>query len=269
MTESAQCNCHSPAVCCQGVSFAYERETIIAEADFDIEAGESISVIGPNGGGKTTLLKLLLGLLKPDTGSIRIFDKAPGEGTTDVGYVPQSLSLDRRFPITAIDIVGMGLLHKNQLWGMRRDERDRAWQALKNLGLDEIAKKPFAHLSGGQKQGVLLARALVGNPRLLVLDEPTTHIDAAAQERLEAELKRLRGSLTLITVSHDLHFVSRGIGRVICVNRSVRVHPVEALEGDLTQRLFGQPVALVKHTEEQATRHAHGHAAHDEKKEGA
>ncbi len=259
MNEQANCSCPSPAVCFQSVSFAYERETIIDEADFDIAAGESICVIGPNGGGKTTLLKLLLGLLQPNTGSIRIFDKALAQGTTEVGYVPQSLDLDRRFPITAIDIVGMGLLHKNKLWGMRRSEREQAWQALDNLGLAAVGKKPFAHLSGGQKQGVLLARALVGNPRLLVLDEPTTHIDAAAQERLESELKRLRGSLTLITVSHDLHFVARGIGRVICVNRSVRIHPVEALDLELTQRLFGQPVALVKHGEAQATRHAHAH----------
>jgi zinc transport system ATP-binding protein len=247
----------APAVCFQGVDFAYEQENIIRAADFDIEAGEAISIIGPNGGGKTTLLKLLLGLLKPVKGSIYIFGKTPAERATEIGYVPQSLSLDRRFPINAIDIVAMGLLHKNTLLGISRTDHEQAWQALDDLGLATIAKVPFAHLSGGQQQGVLLARALVGNPRLLVLDEPTTHIDAGAQERLEVALKRLHGTMTLITVSHDLHFVARGIGRVICVNRTVRVHPVEALEGDLTNRLFGHAVAFVKHTEAQATQHTH------------
>lgn len=257
MSESVHSCCQTPAVCFKAVSFGYERETIIDGADFDIEPGESISVIGPNGGGKTTLLKLLLGLLTPDKGSIRIFGKAADNNTAAIGYVPQSLSLDRRFPITAIDIVAMGLLHKNQLWGLSKADREKAWQALDSIGLSAIGRMPFANLSGGQKQSVLLARALVGEPRLLVLDEPTTHIDAAAQERLEAVLKSLQSKLTLITVSHDLHFVARGIGRVICVNRTVKVHPVEALDGELTRRLFGYPVALVKHSEAQHTPHTH------------
>lgn len=226
----------------QAVSFRYPSGVqALQEATFTVAEGDRVAVIGPNGGGKTTLLKLALGLLKPDSGTIQTCGHAPHRGCQQVGYVPQVTSVDARFPITCERVVGMGLLQA------KAKPAGAVPQALEQVGLPEFGQRSFQALSGGQRQRVLIARALVARPRLLLLDEPTAHLDPEAAGQLRDLLGQLRQSRTVITVTHDLNFVDAEVQRVLCVNRTVHLHPTQALEQDLWAHLYGPPLAQVHH----------------------
>ncbi len=230
---------------------------MLENADFDIQSGESIAIIGPNGGGKTTLLRLLLGRLTPDSGTIEVGGEAASRASVRVGYVPQSLELDRMFPVTVMDLVLMGRLCRNSFGFASRADRKAVAETLLDLGLDHLARRAFAELSGGQRQSVLLARALVNRPDILFLDEPTTHIDLSSAERLQEIIARFVGRMTVLTVSHDLNFVARHVGRVLCVDRKVRVHPVKPIDGKFTGHFEGALRQMVQHGVEEVSDHAH------------
>jgi len=255
------CETHSgePVVCFEGVSFSYGRNLVVEDADFDIYKGESICVVGPNGGGKSTLLKLMLGLLTPDEGQVRLFGESTKRGRARVGYVPQQIEFDPLFPVSALDVALMGRLHKGSIGFVTKADRAAALDALAKMGLADQAKKPFASLSGGQRQAVLIARALVAEAELLLLDEPTAHVDVAAEERLMHSLKALGTDLTLITVSHDLAFVSRSVPKVVCVNRCVHVHPTAKLTEERIRELYGHEVRMVQHDHEHLDSHGGHH----------
>ena len=265
MSDSAhsECSCqaHSgePVVCFEGVSFSYGRNLVIEDADFDIYKGESICVVGPNGGGKSTLLKLMLGLLTPNQGQIGLFGQTAKRGRARVGYVPQQIEFDPLFPVTALDVALMGRLQGRSLGFVNRADRAAAFGALEKMGLSDQAKQPFASLSGGQRQAVLIARALVAKAELLLLDEPTAHVDVAAEERLMASLKALGTELTIITVSHYLAFVSRSVPKVVCVNRCVHVHPTIELTEARIRELYGHEVRMVQHDHEHLDSHGGHH----------
>jgi len=265
MTDAAHSDCgcqtHSgtPVVCFEGVSFSYGHNRVIDDADFDIYKGESVCVIGPNGGGKSTLLKLMLGLLSPDKGQVRLFGQSTKRARARVGYVPQQIEFDPLFPVSSLDVALMGRLGKGSLGFVTKADRTAALEALDRMGLAEKAKQPFASLSGGQRQAVLIARALVAEAELLLLDEPTAHVDVAAEERLMYSLKALGSDLTLITVSHDLAFVSRSVPKVLCVNRCVHVHPTAKLTEERIRDLYGHEVRMVQHDHE----HLDSHGGHD------
>ena len=247
-----------PAICLEHVRFGYGGNPVVEDADFDIFPGESVCVVGPNGGGKTTLLKLMLGLLTPDSGRIRILGDAPRKARRRVGYVPQDIRFDPYFPITALEVVRMGRLTGRSLGFHTRRDTERAEAALERLGLRECARVPFPRLSGGQRQGVLIARALAGEVSLLLLDEPTAHVDVAAEDRLLENLRSLERELTLVTVSHDLTFVTRSVPKVVCVNRTVHVHPTTELTEGRIRELYGRDVRLVTHEDE----HSDSHTGH-------
>ncbi|MGZ0654835.1 metal ABC transporter ATP-binding protein [Coraliomargarita sp. W4R72] len=265
MSDSSHSNCgcktHSgePLVCFDGVSFSYGHNLVIDDADFDIYKGESVCVIGPNGGGKSTLLKLMLGLLTPDRGEIRLFGESTKRGRARVGYVPQQIEFDPLFPVSALDVALMGRLNKSSLGFVTKADRVSAQDALTKMGLADQAKQPFASLSGGQRQAVLIARALVAKTELLLLDEPTAHVDIAAEERLMSSLKALGSELTVITVSHDLAFVSRSVPKVVCVNRCVHVHPTAKLTEARIRELYGHEVRMVQHDHEHLDSHGGHH----------
>jgi len=267
MSESAHSDCgcqaHSgePVVCFDGVSFSYGRTPVIEDADFDIYQGESVCVIGPNGGGKSTLLKLMLGLLTPDQGEIRLFGQSTKLGRARVGYVPQHIEFDPLFPVSALDVALMGRLSKKSFGFVSQADRSNAYEALAKMGLSDQAKQPFASLSGGQRQAVLIARALVAESELLLLDEPTAHVDVAAEERLLKSLKALGDELTVITVSHDLAFVSRSVPKVVCVNRCVHLHPTARLSEARIRELYGHEVRMVQHDHEHLDSHGGHHHA--------
>jgi zinc transport system ATP-binding protein len=207
------------------VSFSYQSTPVLNQVSFQVYPGEFIGMIGPNGGGKTTLLKLILGFLKPSHGKIRVFGKPAGVHPTQpnrLAYVPQSIRFDRDFPISVEEVVLSGLISHLPWYGRFRSvDRHAAKQALENTGLAHLAEYPFGTLSGGQAQRVLIARALVSKPQLLLLDEPTASVDSQAEADIYAILNRLKGHMTILMVTHDLRVAIDQVERVLCVQGSV------------------------------------------------
>jgi len=238
----------NPILKFENVSFSYADRPVLDEASFMLDIGDSICVVGPNGGGKTTLLKLALGLLKPQSGKIHLLGGSPEKMRHHVGYVPQHLHFDPQFPISVEEVVLMGRLGSVPS-GKRYKKEDYSAvaSALETMGLFDELKTPFYALSGGQRQRVLIARALAASPQILFLDEPTAHVDAAAENQFRKILDELSKTLSIITVSHDLAFVSAHVKKVLCVNRKVHIHPTESLSGNLIQKLYGQEMRFVQH----------------------
>lgn len=212
----------STAVEVEDLSFAYHDQAVLTHASFKIEEGEFIGIIGPNGGGKTTLLKLIMGFLNPSAGTIRVFGKTPREAQSGMAYVPQTMRFDRLFPISVLELVLLGRLSHLPWYGWyRKEDIEAAQRALDRVGVLHLTDSAFGTLSGGQAQRVLIARALVSNPRLLLLDEPTASVDPQAQAEIYALLNRLAGEMTILMVTHDLGVAIEHVQNVLCVQRSV------------------------------------------------
>jgi zinc transport system ATP-binding protein len=232
----------------EGLSFSYDGSVVLEGVDITINEKDFVWMVGPNGGGKTTLLKLILGLLQPNAGRIRVFGKRPGESRSRIGYMPQYARLDPLFPVDARDVVLMGRLGNGRRFGpFRNPDKQAAEKALDEVGLTELRSKPFAKLSGGQQRRVLIARALASEPDLLILDEPTANLDMIVEKELYDLLNKLNEKLTIVMVSHDPAFVSDYVKRVFCVKRTVSEHPTCELEGDFMGELFGGDMRIVRH----------------------
>jgi zinc transport system ATP-binding protein len=206
----------------EGVSFSYGPVKVLEKANFHIHQGEFIALVGPNGSGKTTILKLLLGLEKPETGTIELFGSPVSRSRDRVGYVPQQAPQDRAFPISVRDVVRMGRLRP--LLGYAGDGA-AVEEALAQTDIRDLAARSFAALSGGQRRRVLVARALASRPDILVLDEPTANMDSESGERLFETLGRLKGKTTILIVTHDMDFVSPLTDRVLCLGDAGEAHP--------------------------------------------
>lgn len=239
------------AVELRGVSFSYNGGLVIEDASFVIPRGDFAGIVGPNGGGKTTLLKLMLGLLRPATGTIRLFGEPPRRAAHRVGYVPQGFQYDARLPVTVADVVRMGCLgHTHSAPANRAACSEEVRKALEAVALPHLESRRFADLSGGQRQRVLIARALTTQPEMLMLDEPTASLDAAAEREVLDLLRRLNERLTIVLVTHDLGFISSAVTSVLCVNRRVRRHPttqIGDITGELLESLFGRDRVMVRH----------------------
>jgi len=219
---------------------------VLESVSFEIARGAFVSVVGPNGGGKTTLLKLLLGLLEPDRGRVEVLGGPPLETRSRVGYMPQHADVDFRFPVHVLDVVSMGRLGPRlRLGGHSSADRDAAAAAIARVGLEGLERRPFSDLSGGQRQRALLARALVSGPELLLLDEPEAGLDR--KEDLYDLLGELNREATVVVVSHDLGLVSHLVETVVCVRGRVEVHRADALDGGTVRELYGRDMHLVQH----------------------
>jgi len=237
----------------EGLTFSYNGAPVLENVNLTIVEREFVWVVGPNGGGKTTLLKLMLGLLKPLRGSLQVFGLNPKQARPRVGYMPQHTHLDPQFPVNVMDVVQMGRLSNSKRLGpYRRRDREIAEQALYDVGLWEMRKQPFSILSGGQQRRLLVARALACEPDLLLLDEPTANLDLAIEQELYELLRKLNEKLTIIMVSHDPAFVSQFVERVVCVNRRVAVHPTSEMEEEIMNELYGRRVRMVRHDQHNA-----------------
>jgi zinc transport system ATP-binding protein len=225
----------------ENLCFHYDDATILENVAFEIHAGEFIGIFGPNGGGKTTLLKLMMGFLKPHLGKITIFNQPPSLAREKMGYVPQIFELDRQFPLTVLDVVMMGCLDKSPLRSFLPNAREKAEMALSDMGLLDYQDRPFGSLSGGQTQRVLLARALVNGPTILLLDEPTASVDANAEEAITEKLELLKGTITLIMVTHNLQLILQKADRLLCVNRHITTYLPSEVCGHFTQGLYHPP----------------------------
>ena len=238
----------SEAITCRDLTFGYDGKPVISNVNISIPVGDFVCVVGPNGSGKTTLLKIALGLLKPTSGSIEVLGQHPDHARGKIGYVPQHPRLDPLFPVSAMDVVLMGRLGRTRTFGAwKADDRAQATRALEEVGLVNRAGHHFASLSGGQKQRVLIARALAGDPELLLLDEPTAGLDAHIEEGFYRLLQELNERLTIVLVSHDLGFVSGFVRSVVCVGQDVVVHPTSEITGQVIADLYGSDMRLVRH----------------------
>ncbi len=228
------------------VHFSYTEIPILENVTFKIQRGDTVTIIGPNGGGKTTLLKLVLGLLKPDRGLIKINGFIPGKKTQRFGYIPQFIKYDSGFPITVSEIVLTGRLNR-KIGFYSKTDKLKTTAVLEKTDLLSLSEKPFSELSGGQKQRVLIARALAGDPEILLLDEPTASIDVSAGESFIELLNKIKKSLTIILVSHDMSFVNDFSERVLCVNKIVNEHPADEINCGLIHSAYGQNISRVRH----------------------
>ncbi len=227
------------------VTAGYEEKIVLRDVTMAVEENDFIGIIGPNGGGKTTLLKVILGLLKPLSGTI---DYSPGNlMMNQIGYMPQVAQGDSLFPVTVEDVVLSGMMHtKGAMGRMGRSEKRRAEEVIEELGLAPLAHQALNELSGGQLQRVYLARAVSGSPRLLLLDEPVTFVDASFEADFYERLKTLNRRMTIMMVSHDIGTISACVKSFVCVNGTVFYHPHSKItQEDL--RMYGCPIQLVTH----------------------
>ncbi len=254
----------------KNLDFAYAGETILASINLTVKDKDFLAIIGPNGGGKTTLLKLMLGLLTPDRGTVLINGKPPGNTDSSIGYVPQNVHMNQSFPISALDVVLMGAFDpKNRFRRNQAKYKKEALDALDRLEMGDYANKKIGTLSGGQRQRVLIARALVSHPELLLLDEPTASIDTKGQAEFYELLARLNKEITILVVSHDLLVISRYVNAVACVNQRLHYHDQAEITGDMLETMYSCtvedtcPVELVAHGFPHRVLKPHEDHAHD------
>ncbi len=237
----------NPAISIQDLSFRYDNRDILADVALTIYPFDSICIVGPNGGGKTTLIKLMIGLLRPDRGTIRIYGNRPDEAKKRIGYVPQYAVYDKQFPISVKEVVCMGRLGNSLLGRYSKNDWDMTLQALAEVDLRDAADTSFSALSGGQRQRVLIARALASGGDILILDEPTANIDQESEKHLFELLEELNKRMTILMVTHDVGFASKFFNRIACVNKQVVIHPTSELTGELIREMYGGDLQMIRH----------------------
>jgi zinc transport system ATP-binding protein len=206
----------------QDVSFSYSDISVLNKVTFNVRRGEFIGIIGPNGGGKTTLLKLIMGVHTAHTGHIKVLGSSPSHSISKVAYVPQGLRFDRQFPISVLELVLSGRLSRLPWYGMySAKDKKVVDEALDLVGMLPYKHCAFGNISGGQSQRALIARALVSEPELLLLDEPTANVDSQAETLIYSILKQLQTKMTILMVTHDLHAAIDIVDRVLCVQGGV------------------------------------------------
>jgi len=229
------------------LSFSYDTQVVLTDVNLEIQALDSICVVGPNGGGKSTLIKLIVGLLKPDSGDVRVFGEKPEAARLGIGYVPQYARYDPQFPISVFEVVCMGRLSNSWTGWYTREDREQVMESLNLIGLADIAAQPFSAISGGQRQRVLIARALASEGNILILDEPTANIDHESELQFFDLLTELNKRMTILMVTHEVGFASTFFKRIACVNKQVVIHPTSALTGDLIRDMYGGDLQMIRH----------------------
>lgn len=260
----------------QDVSFRYDNSPgdspTLDHVTMQVVRGDFVGLIGPNGGGKTTLLRILLGQLSPQSGSVSVLGKSPVAARRQIGYVPQHARIDTSVPATVLDVALMGrLCHSSWgLWFGKRD-RDAAMRALDLTSTADLAHRPIGSLSGGQRQRVLIARALASDAKLLLLDEPTAGVDAHIERGLTELLHQLNETMPIVLVSHDVSYVSTHLKHVACLNRRMHFHAAADVTHDIIASMYAQPLRVLEHEpdcplsdqgcDHDHAGHAHGHGA--------
>lgn len=231
----------------QNVSFSYTKEEVIKDVSLQVHKGDYVGIIGPNGGGKSTLLKLMLGILKPNKGSVKIFntDLKDFKEWYKVGYVPQRTYIENNFPITVEEAVAMGRYGKRGLFHFpTKEDKQKTEQALKQVDMWEFKSRQISDLSGGQQQRVFIARALASEPEIIFLDEPTVGVDVKTQKQFYSLLRKLNKEidLTLVLVSHELDVVAHQSTELGYISKTLEYYgnPNEFLKGEYFHKLIGQ-----------------------------
>jgi zinc transport system ATP-binding protein len=231
-----------------GVWFSFNGQAVLQDIDLKVERGDFLVVIGPNGGGKTTLLRLMLGLLEPSRGTVRVFGRPPRKAVHRIGYVPQNVHINKTFPVSVLDVVLMGRLRIGKGWSRHtRQDRQAARAALEQMGVWEYRHRRIGELSGGQLQRIFIARALVSGPEILFLDEAMASIDAQSRGEFYEALTDLNRTVTIVAVSHDMMILSSQVKSVACVNRDLYYHGSGEITQDMLDAAYHCPVDLVAH----------------------
>lgn len=245
-----------PLIEAKNISFAYKGNTVLDNVSFEIFKGDYVGIIGPNGGGKTTLLKILVGLLKPKSGTINIAGVSSGlyQNKFEIGYVPQRIAQDSpSFPASVAEVVESGRIVRKRLLD-RFDLHDKKaiQHALEIAGIADLKNRLMSNLSGGQRQRVYVARALAGQPQILILDEPFVGVDLATQKEFYAFLKKLndKEGLTIIFVSHDIDVISEETKSIMCLNKGLLCFGSSKLleEKEVIEGLYGKQMTHLHHT---------------------
>lgn len=228
--------------------FSYRDSIVLREVYLQVAANDFVGIVGPSGGGKTTLLKLILGLLKPSQGSISLLGRNPREARKSVGYVPQHVAFRKDFPISVEETVLQGRLGKTKAsGGYNQIDRNVALRALEEVQMLHLRQRSIGELSGGELQRVLVARALACEPEILILDEPTAHIDLKVEEDIFDLLKKLNQRATIIVVSHDVGFITQYVSFVACLNKRLVCHPTSEITGEIIKEIYGHGVHMIDH----------------------
>ncbi|MBI3873868.1 MAG: metal ABC transporter ATP-binding protein [Arcobacter sp.] len=227
-----------PIVEIQNLSFSYDKQKVLENINLSVNKNDFLAIIGPNGGGKSTLLKLILGINAIQSGTIKIYNAIPSKNLSSIGYVPQNTNINTNFPIKVIDVVMMGHISDNEnrekkwwqrifQFGYSKNELLCAKSSLAKVGMEQFADQKIGSLSGGQRQRVMIARALCANPKILLLDEPTSSIDVDGQKQIYDLLKVLNKSITVIVVSHDISVILKYASKVAHINKVLTFHNVD------------------------------------------
>lgn len=234
----------NPIVQVSNVTAGYGSEVVLRDVSLTIFENDFIGIVGPNGGGKTTLLKLLIGQLKPFSGEVRY---SSGRGESLFGYLPQAGQIDKTFPITVMEVVLSGLLANQGLFGRYgRKHRDNAIRHMRATGIDHLKSKSIGALSGGQLQRVLLCRALISDPKLLILDEPNTYVDSKFEGELYELLKELNKRMAIVIVSHDLGTITSYVKTIACVNGTLFYHKSNQITNQQLAA-YNCPIQIIAH----------------------
>lgn len=221
--------------------FAYNGEPVLQDVNMTLRTGSFLVMVGPNGGGKTTLIKCMLGLLEPSRGTVRIMGRDPLHERVPMGYVPQHIAAPVGLPVNVLDVVCMGLSRRGlAAITKRKEDRVQALRALERVQLADLADRPYATLSGGQKQRALVARALVADPHILIFDEPTANIDPQGKLCLYELLASLAGDISVVLVSHDLVAASTRVDAVAAVNRRLIMGSGHTITREMLALLYGE-----------------------------
>ena len=239
----------STAVRIEGLSVHYGQTPALEDVNLTVVDGEYLGIIGPNGGGKSTLLKAILGLVPPTNGSVTIYGKNPKKSKSAIGYVPQFAMLDKKFPITVLEVVLTGRMQPGltPFMSFSKEDRQIAYQLLERVGVARLAGRQIAELSGGEFQKMLIARALAVNPRLMLLDEPTASVDPSSRQQIYDLLAELNQEMTIILVTHDLMAISAQVRSLACLNGRLVYHGEPELNENVANSLYGCPVDLIAH----------------------
>jgi zinc transport system ATP-binding protein len=232
----------------KGITAGYSSEIALTGVHFKIRQNDFIGIIGPNGGGKTTLVKVILGLLKPMKGEV--INKLKGNGKNiSIGYLPQVNFIDKKFPISVNDVVLSGFMEKEKLvYKFTKEEKQSALKMMENMGISHLKRKPIGELSGGQLQRVFLARAVVSSPKLLILDEPNTYVDNRFESELYEMLKELNKTMAILIISHDVGMISTYIKTIACVNKVLHYHESNVIS-EKQLKDYNCPIQLITHGE--------------------
>jgi zinc transport system ATP-binding protein len=236
-----------PLIKIKNLTLGYDKEPVLRGVNLEIFDTDFLGMIGPNGGGKTTLLKAILGLLRPMKGEI-VFRKDVDKKKRPMGYLPQVKHIDRNFPITVYEVVRSGSMMENSSKVSKAEIRERTEQLLLEMGIEHIRNKAIGELSGGQMQRVFLCRALISNPKILILDEPDTFVDNRFEGELYEKLKQLNNHMAIVLVSHDVGTISSYVKTIACVNGELHYHPDNIITQEQLNS-YNCPIKLITHGE--------------------